>query len=339
MCASPQPLKTLFESVRDVSTITLCTSVCAALTPAAAKLRNFTLLEPVFRRLNVKFDAKTAFELSEGAPKVALSLVSKVRSALASYFPGRQPSEYTTILRPARPQFDKTMQKTFEDSLRMLLESDKEVDMKRVVQRFTMRGEQLQHAATISSHNSLRSAVEAVEYDIYRHREEQVLQQEAKAEWEARQYMQWKTNQLRARKRRQMHATFLATQQLKTETQQHMQRQRDVQLVEQSLDKFDGKLAQTAYAGDLQAFDVLSASTDVSAAGGIHSWDEAALDESYRRDVKTMRYQKQERTEREVTRERRRKRYLKTDEQCWAELLRANVRDVFQLSSQTLPID
>lgn len=285
---------------------------------SAAKLRNLTLLEPTFRRLNVRFDAKTAFDVTEGVPKVALSLLSQIRIALASYFPGKRPEEYTTIIRVSRPQFDATMQKTFEDSLRMLLESDKEIHLREAVKRFTWRGEDLQMRATLSSQHSLRSAVQAVEYDIYRRRHEQSLQDEAKAEWEANQYMQWKTNQMRARKRRQMQATFAETQHYKLQTRREDQRLRDAELVGRSLDDFEQKLARTIFKTTDHSDDASSTSPDQD---GTATWDDATMKATYRRDVKVMRQRKTERGLREVAQERRRKRYLKTDEQYWADTL------------------
>ena len=47
-----------------------------------AKITNFCRLEPIFRKLGLRFDSKIAFEIIKEYPRTAMNLVAKLKNVL-----------------------------------------------------------------------------------------------------------------------------------------------------------------------------------------------------------------------------------------------------------------
>ena len=113
-----------------------------------AKINNFSLLEPLFRSLRIRFDSKVAFEIITCKPTIALNLVRELKMCLE-----RMASRPTAVvgrpratgqlpisnmpLRLGRPTFDAAQHELFVKSIKMYIRGQNAVDMAHHLKNFT----------------------------------------------------------------------------------------------------------------------------------------------------------------------------------------------------------
>lgn len=194
-----------------------------------AKLLNFNLLGPSMRALGVHFNAGTAKKIMSKDASAAKTLLYELKTALESFSRGyKKTSErdppMLRVIEAEKPLYNNTMSVTFETAIRASTAlrrpgaRDRDADSPPPAHT-----ERTQTASTTSTsypegdYNYSKGTdpefLRAKELAKNRARQEK----EAYEAWESGNVKQWKTNQLKARARRQMDETFTRTMTAKTE--------------------------------------------------------------------------------------------------------------------------
>ena len=132
-----------------------------------AKINNFSLLEPLFRSLRIRFDSKIAYEIITCRPSVALNLVRDLKIVLE-----KMASRPTAVvgrprntgqlpisnmpLRLGRPKFDKAQHELFVKSIKMYIRGQNQVDMANHLRKFTEHQVRLEEDARQGEVDDLR---------------------------------------------------------------------------------------------------------------------------------------------------------------------------------------
>lgn len=123
------------------------------------RVRNYCLLEPTLRRLEIPFNFKLACDIIEGRHGVMKALLSELRAVLDRIKKNSQPpiaavgqnGKIMRIMNPGKAFYDKSMSASFEKSMRVMMENPTEALIKKAVtNRFIALGAELREQATMA---------------------------------------------------------------------------------------------------------------------------------------------------------------------------------------------
>ncbi len=171
-----------------------------------AKITNFCRLEPVFRKLGLRFDSKIAFEIIKEYPRTAMNLVAKLKNVLdkisskASAVIGKPKQDgvrrLTNMpLRLTRQTYDRAQHELFEKSIRMYIKGQNQVDMAKHLKKFTDFQQNLEETAYQEGIAALQAFF--AEKDMIRQQRRQNLQREHEFlhDWQEKGIEEWAYNQ------------------------------------------------------------------------------------------------------------------------------------------------
>ena len=181
-----------------------------------AKISNFSLLEPLFRSLRIRFDSKIAYEIITCKTSVALNLVRDLKMCLE-----RMASRPTAVvgrprqsgqlpvsnmpLRLTRPTFDKAQHELFVKSIKIYIRGQNQVDMAQHLRQFTDHRVHLEETAQQAEVDDLREFF--AQNDRIRQQRRLNLQREHEFlhDWQEKGIEEWAYNQ-QIKREREEHA-------------------------------------------------------------------------------------------------------------------------------------
>ena len=181
-----------------------------------AKINNFSLLEPLFRALRVRFDSKIAYEIITRKPSVALNLVRDIKIVLE-----KLASRHTAVvgrprstgqlpisnmpLRLARPKYDKAQHELFVKSIKMYIRGQNQVDMAKHLKKYTDHQTHLEETARQGEIDDLREFFAANDRIRQQRRLNMQREHEFLHDWQEKGIEEWAYNQ-QIKREREEHA-------------------------------------------------------------------------------------------------------------------------------------
>eukprot|EP00943_MAST-04B_sp_MAST-4B-sp1_P006551 g6551.t1 len=170
------------------------------------QINDFSELEPVFRKLGLRFDSKIAFEIIKEYPRTAMNLVAKLKNVLdkisskATAVVGKPKQDgvrrLTNMpLRLTRQTYDRAQHELFEKSIRMYIKGQNQVDMAKHLKKFTDFQQNLEETAYQEGIAALQAFF--AEKDMIRQQRRQNLQREHEFlhDWQEKGIEEWAYNQ------------------------------------------------------------------------------------------------------------------------------------------------
>lgn len=240
------------------------------------RIRNFCLLEPTLRRLEVPFNFKLAYDIMDGKFGIMRALLSELRAVLDrvkknSHPPIAPPGQNGKIMRvmnPGKTFYDMSMSASFEKSMRIMMENPTEALIKKAVtNRFIALGNELREQVNLEHSEALGTlqSEKQRQQEIFRHRKKH--EGEFAKAWDLINVEQWKKNQTRAVDRKALTARLESNQTAKLKQQRTTAMQSARETTFASIDDFDRRLEKEVFREDAEVAATLGSSLRKSIAG------------------------------------------------------------------------
>jgi hypothetical protein len=216
-------------------------------------LDNFSLIQPVMKKIGVKFNSKIAAEIMNGNETITKSTLYEIKICLESIsrncsqtinqiLRGTKHDRVLSVIPNSRPAFDQITAKTFQSSVRGALESTNTALMSRVMKKYEDRTEN--YFRTISMGESLDQDT----IQLHRQRAKEIYKSRKQHEgefdeaWEDLNMEQWKRNQQIAHERKALKLRVIAKLQMNKTKKQMQVKNHDREYTYHSMQQFDDKL-------------------------------------------------------------------------------------------------
>ena len=184
------------------------------------------------RQVGVVFNSKIAFDIINARAGVTKSLLYELKIALDKISKrgltandvAVPRSKIVRVINPSRPEYDKTMAATFENSMRGIMENSNDLLMESTTRRFRDRSTEFRNTVSLGYSLSMDAATDEIQRkkEIHRHRKQH--EHEFAEAWETLNVNQWKENQKIAKQRKEIRQRVLdATE---TRRQNHFSKSR-----------------------------------------------------------------------------------------------------------------
>eukprot|EP00948_MAST-09A_sp_MAST-9A-sp1_P003852 g3852.t1 len=171
---------------------------------ANQKIKNFCVLEPVFRRLTIPFNTDTAWKLLSGQPGAIMDLLYQIKIKVGQIASGPNsivgPAVHDEIRlnnmpnRLTRTEYDASQSEFFQNSIRTIVEPQTKVNMRKVLLRFTDRAIENRRTAEEGARLQQRQEVEEFERKRQERRDNRAAEHSYLADWNERGIEQWGLN-------------------------------------------------------------------------------------------------------------------------------------------------
>jgi hypothetical protein len=234
-----------------------------------AKVSNFCKLMSSLRSIDVHFDAKTVEAVMKADSSTIKRLLYDIKTSLDRIKRSSQLSSTKTLsssgkmhlvsVVPLRkPKFEKTIDHSFENSLRSMVENEKDVIMSKVTMRFDEKETKFLATVTNREHDDLvREHEERHNYSDQlrsRKRHEKIFNDA----WDHMNKEQWKANQRIAHNRREHKQRVELQEELNRRTRKLNRLHSDRDEMEKSIDEFEKKLDNELFKNTMEDIDELS---------------------------------------------------------------------------------
>lgn len=238
--------------------------------------RNFCLLEPTLRRLEVPFNFKLAYDIMDGKYGVMKALLSELKAVLDRIKKNSQPpiapvgqnGQIMRVMNPGKAFYDKSMSASFEKSMRMMMENPTEALIKKAVtNRFVALGNELREQANFANSMAMDTLISEKQRqkEIFRHRKKH--EGEFAKAWDLINVEQWKKNQMRATNRKELTVRLAANETMRAEQRRTAAMTSARETTFNSIDDFDQRLEREVFREDSEMTATLGSSLRKSVVG------------------------------------------------------------------------
>ena len=298
-----------------------------------AKIANFCLLEPTMRQIGVHFNSQVAYDVMNAKPGAMKTLLYEIRTVLESAksmsksADAHQMKRVMRIIKPSIPEYDKTMSVTFENAIRAMVENPNDILMEHATNRFSKMTESFHDDLT----RSYSQQMSEMRYELKRtkeiEKEKRRHEKEFRATWDQMNKDQWRKNQLIARDRRCLSQTVNAAAQHRETARKVLANTSARETAINSIADFEERIADMRRKGDngggtsLLALKTVGSVDDGSGVPALTYLDEDTLRKGMVQNQREMQDRNQKLHQRQMDRDRRRKRFVRLKESHNAALL------------------
>ena len=290
-----------------------------------AKINNFCLLEPTIRRLNIKFDSKVAFAIMQGDTGQTSKLLYQLKMAMdrlekfsapvsireAKPGMGTRKALPNVPVRPSHSKVNEKNHEMFEKNLRIILEGGNDVMTRKTLKRFKDEEEKQLRDLEQFKVDTNNAAVQKI-LDIKAVRMNQKKEEAKRLSAQQQETMEtWENNQAKARERKNVKMRVTKKlQRMKEDTLSGMKLTDQHTVVDQIRD-FEVRLSKLDNPPPVSGAS-RTTNNDPNAAVS----DKRGMERDVANQMKSITDRKKLATEKSIAREKRKRRFLKSQEEA-----------------------